>query len=354
MILGLLLHFYRQSDTHQYRRKLDHNAFKVVLHEPSTDALGFLPRPKAVDLCQVHHWAVYPHLRSRRKVYDLFMVNNEVDMLTIRLSELHQYVDYFVILEANTTFTGLPKSTITDETWETEFGPFRHKIIRRILVDPGLRSDVTWDHEDLQRNAMFDQVLPTLSGDQKPDLGDVILVSDVDEIPRPETLTVLRNCDFPRRLTLRSRFYYYSFQWLHRGEEWAHPQATIYEGDTTIRPQNLRNGEGGTWLSNWFAFRDKADLWNASWHCSFCFSTLDEMLQKISSSSHTKYNTEKFRDRAGIVERVRGGRDLFDREGQVYEKIEQNTDIPSFLKAHAGEFQYLLNRDGEAAGFRDF
>lgn len=354
MFLSLLQRLYRRSDTYRYRHTLDYIVFEDAFNESHTNALGFLPRSRATDVCRAHRWAAYPHRRSRRKVYDLFMVNNEIDMLKIRLNELYRFVDYFVILEANTTFTGLPKSMISDTTWETDFGSLKPKIIRRTLIDPGLQSTVTWDHEDLQRNAMFDQVLPMLSGAQKPEIGDVIIVSDVDEIPRSETLTVLRNCDFPRRLTLRSRFYYYSFQWLHRGEEWAHPQVTTYADKKTIRPANLRNGEGGTVLSNWLAFKDKADLWNASWHCSFCFSTLEATLRKISSSSHTMYDTDEFRDRAGIVERVRAGRDLFDREEQLYEKIEGNTDIPGFLKANAEEFQYMLNRDGEDAGFRDF
>ena len=201
---------------------------------------------------------------------------------------------------------------------------------------------------------MFDQVLPMLSEEQRPEMGDVIVVSDVGEIPRPETLIVSRNCDFPRRLTLRSRFYYYSFQRLHQGAEWAHPQATFYEGDKTIRPANLRNGEGGTMLSTWLALKDKADLWNASWHCSFCFSTLEETLNKISSSSHTKYNSERSRDREGIVGRVRGGLDLFEKEGEVYERIEANSDVPGFLKTNPEEFEYMLNRDGEDAGFMDF
>jgi len=182
----------------------------------------------------------------------------------------------------------------------------------------------------------------------------VILVSDVDEIPRPATLKVLRNCDFPRRLTLRSVFYYYSFQWLHRGDEWEHPQATFFEGLTkTILPVNLRNGDGGLPILKQL---EKEDLWSAAWHCSSCFATLEEMVNKIMSFSHQGWNKPEFREPASLARRVRNGLDMFDREGQVYDRVDGNTDIPGYLKEIGGQekFSYMLNRDGDNAGFRDY
>jgi beta-1,4-mannosyl-glycoprotein beta-1,4-N-acetylglucosaminyltransferase len=278
------------------------------------------------------------------------MVNTELDWLEIRLNELHQHVDYFVVLESATTFTGLPKPLVLAENW-ARFETFRHKIIYHVLEDPPLDSTRSWDHEFHQRNAMYTQVLPRLTGAQAPNKGDVILVSDLDEIPRPATLTLLRNCDFPLRLTLRSKFYYYSFQWLHRGKEWAHPQATTYLGpNNTILPQDLRGGHGASLFSP-----DKADLWNAAWHCSSCFSTIEEMLLKMKSFSHTELNEERFRERKRIVDRVRRGKDLWDRWGQNYDRVEGNTDLPAYLKGREkGKFAYMLDRDGVDAGFVDF
>lgn len=197
---------------------------------------------------------------------------------------------------------------------------------------------------------MFTQILPSLAGNLAPNEGDAILVSDLDEIPRPATLTLLRYCDFPQRLTLRSRFYYYGFQWLHRGTEWAHPQATTYTGpNSTILPQDLRGGHGATHFDI-----QKADLWNAAWHCSSCFSTIEEMLLKMKSFSHVEYNAEKFRDRKWIADHIRRGKDLWDRWGQWYIRVEGNEDIPRFLRDNRERFGYMLDRDGESAGFVDY
>ena len=121
MSLCLLQRLYRYSDSRQYRHNLDHAAFQVISKKLDEDALGFLSRTEAANLCRAHNWGVYRRFPSRRKAYDLFIVNNELDMLKIRLNELYPYVDYFVILEAKTTFTGLLKPMIPNETWETDF-----------------------------------------------------------------------------------------------------------------------------------------------------------------------------------------------------------------------------------------
>jgi len=63
-----------------------------------------------------------------------------------------------------------------------------------------------WDREHFSRNAMMDQVFPTLSGPSEVNTGDVILVSDVDEIPRADVINALRNRMFPQRLTLRTDY----------------------------------------------------------------------------------------------------------------------------------------------------
>ncbi|RFU24085.1 hypothetical protein B7463_g12256, partial [Scytalidium lignicola] len=314
------------------------------------DPNGFLEFSPASKYCAAHNWKVFPHRESRRKIYDLTMVNTELDWLEIRLNELQDHVDYFVILESATTFTGLPKNLTLSQNW-SRFQQFTSKIIYHVFDNPP-NSTSSWDHEIHQRNAMFTQVLPSLKGLQAPNHDDVILVSDLDEIPRPATLTLLRNCEFPRRLTLRSKFYYYSFQWVHRGSEWAHPQATTYAGATgTILPQDLRGGHNAPFFD-----REKADLWNAAWHCSSCFATIEEMLGKMKSFSHTELNKEKFREKKRIVDRIRHGKDLWDRWGQYYDRVMNNQDVPLYLKGVGmrERFGYMLDRDGQNAGFVDY
>jgi len=43
------------------------------------------------------------------KIFDCFLFFNELELLELRLMTLHDVVDYFVLVEANKTFTDKPK-----------------------------------------------------------------------------------------------------------------------------------------------------------------------------------------------------------------------------------------------------
>lgn len=338
-------------------------------------------------ICSRHGWTPYrsiihedddPDHPPQRKIYDLCMVNNELDWLEIRLNTTYDDVDYFVIVEGTRTFTGLEKPLVIHDNWD-RFQPYHAKMLYHELAYPDdFQPERAWDREDLQRNAMFLQVLADeASLKQKnpaavPAPGDVLLVADVDEIPRPETLRAMRLCQFPRRLTLESNFYYYSYQFRSLGAPWAHPQATFYQGPrNTILPVDLRNGDGGSisdhtpsWLllglrpgliiARLIRIFEKGIMPNAAWHCSTCFATMNELLHKLESVSHTWMNEDIFRDRDRAAEHVRNGQDLWDRPSEQYERIENNADIPSILLEQPERFRYLLNRNGESAGFSDY
>lgn len=312
------------------------------------------------SLCHQNGFHPYPR---PRKLYDLILLSTELDWLEIRLHTLAPHVDYFVVVESPTTFTGRPKPLWLQDNW-SRFAAFHHKIIHRVVED-GSPSRFIWDHEDWLRNSMLREVFfPGLQGDLgvfAASEGDVLVVSDVDEIVRPEAMVVLRHCDFPARLTLRSDFYYYSFQWRHRGPQWAHPEATVYKGKDTLLPNSLRQNlldEGWAPLAALRRWRDHGTLANAGWHCSSCFATVAEMQTKLHSFSHQELDTEENRDKKVILSRVREGKDLFGREDQVYDKVPaEGLDVPSYILEQYqanGRFKYLVDRDGEDAGFEDW
>ncbi|KAM7466279.1 hypothetical protein LguiB_013841 [Lonicera macranthoides] len=57
------------------------------------------------NLCCVHGWS----LRTKpHHVFDATIFSNEVDILELCWPELHPYVTKFVIIEGETTFTGIP------------------------------------------------------------------------------------------------------------------------------------------------------------------------------------------------------------------------------------------------------
>jgi beta-1,4-mannosyl-glycoprotein beta-1,4-N-acetylglucosaminyltransferase len=319
-----------------------------------TGALRPLDAQQAPSVCQQHGFK--PWRRPGRKVYDLFLFSHELDWLDIRLNTLAPYVDYFVIVEGKTTFTHMPKPAILQDNW-SKFSKYHSQMLHHVVEDP-IDSARAWDHEDFYRNALLYETFPKFSSSQQASEGDVLIVSDIDEIPKPETMMLLRYCDIPDRLTLRSHFYYYSFQWSHFGVQWPHPQVTTYHGmGNTISPVDLRNGEGGPGfiflrpLQRWL---QKADLWSSTWHCSSCFATIKEMRTKMESFSHTPWNTPYNREKQTIVDRVRNGLDLFGRAGEYYNKTVNNRDVPAYILSNREQYRYLLDRDGEDAAFTDY
>ncbi|SMR48122.1 unnamed protein product [Zymoseptoria tritici ST99CH_1A5] len=329
----------------------------VVLVQHDHRDQAFLSPQDADSTCRSHGFKLYKN-RSR-KVYDLTLFATELDWLEIRLQSLAPYVDYFVVVESDTTFTGKPKPLYLQENW-SRFKDFHHKIIHKVVHDP-IASTRIWDHEDWFRNSLLNEVLPGLQGTRAEiSYGDALVVGDMDEIVRPGVMMLLRHCNFPARLVLHTDFFYYSFQWRHRGPQWAHPDATIYQGALTIPPNDLRQGLlGPGWLLA-AAFRrwwDRGALYNAGWHCSSCFATVDEMRKKMHGFSHQGWNTGYNRDAGVMMDRVRNGKDLFGRPTELYDRVENNEDIPPYVlqqyREH-GRFKYMLDRDGEDAGFEDW
>jgi hypothetical protein len=111
---------------------------------------------------------------KERKVYDCFLYNGEVEALEIRLHELAEVVHRFVIVESGKTFRGGRKELSFDPL-DPRIAPFAARI-RYIVVSDMPRYGRAAQLEGWQRNAVLRGV-PDAAED------DLVLVSDVDEIP---------------------------------------------------------------------------------------------------------------------------------------------------------------------------
>ena len=118
------------------------------------------------------------------RVFDCFPFFNELDLLELRLTELWDVVDVFVIAEATKTFIGEPKPLIFEENKE-RFERFSDKI-RHIVVDDFPEGAISWDRERHQRIRMKEALWD--SGEE-----DIVLFSDLDEIPRASIIADIKN-----------------------------------------------------------------------------------------------------------------------------------------------------------------
>ena len=127
--------------------------------------------------------------QKRPQIYDCFAFFNELDVLRIRIEELKDVVDKFILVEATKTFSGNPKPLYYQE-FSHEFAEYQDKIIHYVVDDmPEIDYSQpihlqAWPLDVHQKNCIS-RVLNSL--DCKDE--DIILVNDCDEIPRKEKLS---------------------------------------------------------------------------------------------------------------------------------------------------------------------
>ena len=209
------------------------------------------------------------------QIFDCFTFNDEIKLLGLRLRELSPVVDRFVLVEATRTFTGLDKPLHFYEHRQ-EFGPWLDRIEHVVVEDMPTMNVVNSDPavmyavEGIQRNA----INRGLGGRARSD--DLVMVSDVDEIPRPEVVTQIRGSTGPYRLW--QRLFYY---WLNlRGvtEPW-------WLGTGIARWEVVRAAGAQMIRLNPIGMR----LNDAGWHFSFMTPPLG-MVAKLNAWSHTEAN----------------------------------------------------------------
>ena len=115
------------------------------------------------------------------KVYDCFSYWDEDLLLDLRLNILNNFVDYFVIVEGNKTWQNNPKKLRFNID---NFSKFKNKIIYIPVEDmPG--GDNPYLRENHQRNAIS-------RGLQNANDEDLIIISDLDEIPNPKKIHLFK------------------------------------------------------------------------------------------------------------------------------------------------------------------
>ena len=298
------------------------------------------------DLCAMHNW---PRYDKAMRIIDTFLLNSEIPALLVRLGELYHFVDYFIVVEANYTFSGNPKPFHLSENW-AYLARFHDKIIScKIQDEPSVfGASPWWDREEFLMTAAFGRCLSLVPNMSHRDL---LLYSDIDELPKPLALFTIRHCDFKTpSIGLNGNLYYYSYEWWsvefpiwHLG-----PRATRYKGATdtmgSLRLRRMSHQSTGmiTMKSNW------------SWHCSSCFPLIANFINKIESYSHQEHNKAEVKTRKHIVNVVSHGLDLFLRNFSTFTRVGDNKDIPFFVSNNREAFQFMLERNFSNASFIDF
>ena len=178
------------------------------------------------------------------KIFDCFMYFDEEMILDVRLNTLDKYVDYFIISESNFTHSGKRRDLNFDIN---KYKKFEDKII--YLIYDKEPSDIETinenDHKNEKARKKIMNAVKRENGQRNylqnglKDAGneDIILVSDVDEIPN---LTNVNFTNFKNKIIqFKQDMFYYKFNLVLPKLNWT--------GTKGCRKKNLINLQ---WLRN--------------------------------------------------------------------------------------------------------
>ncbi len=276
-------------------------------------------------------------------VYDCIPFFNELDILKLRLNILDPIVDRFIIEEATVTFSGEPKELCFEKNKEM-FQEFLPKI-EYIVVNNSPKDVTTHVRDNFQKNAL-ERGLKNAAPE------DVIILSDVDEIPNPVALkNVIAEFDPDKIYHFAQRMFYcfinmeeISGNLLSITGEFPGVERRMWLGTKVFAKRSIpENGiiklrEAPVTAPNAVRVAD------GGWHFGYMGSRHETDVSKrigtkVVAAAHQEYNTKD--TLAEARDRLILGQDMFGREAR-FERVEVDESYPEYLLDHIEEYRYLI------------
>jgi len=292
------------------------------------------------------------------KIIDCFIFYNEFDLLNYRLSILNDYVDYFVLVESTHTFTGMKKPLYYNEN-KDKFKEFNHKIISIIVDDIpykfphiDIANSHQWQNEYYQRNSMKNgiDILKDILNDD-----DIILSSDLDEIPNPGILNEFKQNTFNIYISKDATIKYSDKIIIDVNDSpLKFDNKELYQLELDMYYCNLRSRRNywhGVKLLTYYAyktlnisFQNMRDAYatsliikNGGWHLSY-FGDVDFIINKFKSFSDVEYDNPTHLDKNILQHNIDNYVNILNFTNLDIIPIEDNMNLPPqydiFLKQY--------------------
>ena len=266
------------------------------------------------------------------KIYDCFSYWDEDLLLDLRLNILNEHVDYFVIVEGNKTWQNNKKNFRFNIN---NFSKFKNKISYIIVEDMPTNLKFykkNWPVHHLrdqhQRNALA-------RGYEDSNDEDLIMISDIDEIPDPNKIKIfdVKNkyaCFIQKNFQSKINLLNIS------DKNWMGTK--IIKKKYIKSPQWLRNIKTAK-PSFWKFYKPRQPqlIYDGGWHFSF-LKNPKGISKKIQSYSHSEYNKSIYTDEKKIAERINNRIDIFDRNFK-YEKIDIDDTFPKYILENINKYK---------------
>ena len=266
------------------------------------------------------------------KLIDCFMYFDEDLVLDLRLNILDNYVDKFVIAEATKDHTGKDKKLNFNIS---NYSNFKDKIIYIVVDDLPMNIKSykkNWPVHHLrdqhQRNALE-------RGYKNFEEDDLIMISDIDEIPDPNKI---------KNFNVKNKYACFMQKNFQSKLNLLNVSDKYWMGTKIIQKKYLKSPQ---WLRNiktskpafWKFYKPKQPqlIYDGGWHFSF-LKKPEGIAKKIKSYSHSEHNKPKFTDEKKIEERIKNKVDIFERNYK-YQKVEMDNTFPRYILENLDKYQ---------------
>ncbi len=252
-------------------------------------------------------------------IIDCFPFFNELDLLDIRLKLLDNIVDKVVLVESTRTFT-LSKKTLFYNENKSRYKKYKDKIIHVIVDDsPALFNkffihrpkNIFWllkNKKSILLNAHdidFYQKNQVYKGLKNCDENDILILSDLDEIPNPsifENLETFKKGNIALELDLYCYFLNGKvFDTKNKKNiKWIGPSITQFKNFRSFHDERSR-ARNSFRKDNIFK-----KIQNAGWHFTY-LGGLKSLSFKIKSTAHTELNTRTINKKANLEKIINSG-----------------------------------------------
>lgn len=290
----------------------------------------------------------------KNNIYCCMQFYNEFKLLKLKLEELWNVVDYFVLIEGNATHTGIakPYNFLANQD---KFKNYLDKIIYEPISNDRYNhnneplfklSNERHDAvvEEINRIAPWDTCLPYYSRDiyEKESLivplldrcnpKDIIILGDCDEIPNSITLKELKdNFSYDTIYHLYHKNFWYYMNLEKTDERWYGNIVLSYKKYLENSFCNMRQHKSGVFIPN------------AGWH--FSYMPVDRIKGKMEAITHQDLMTEQVKNNVenNIKNAITINKDLYNRPAK-FEKVDITYEShPKYLVDHLEEFEeYIL------------
>lgn len=285
------------------------------------------------------------------KIIDNILFHSEYDLLELRLEIMYDYVDYFVIVESDHTFTEIPKEYNLENNM-SRYEKWKDKIVY-VKINQ-LKSNIeSITREKAFQNEFWSRDQFKLGWDQiSLENEDILMICDCDEIIRPETIKFMRENSYDY-YALMAPIFNFKFNYVNTASEYVvWPTAYKYYSDITYTPSAMRRLD-----IEHVRFRDrfrevtrkdpKASvlLHHAAWHFS-AIGNEDFLKNKLKSFSHVECNKPEYLNNMNIENLINENKNYVNQNSGFWKKVKLNDYFPKVLLDNKEKYRkYILEGD---------